>query len=88
MDSRAVAQAGDRRDRLDGRDSFWDTVATAYLAEPELFTTTQRSLVAITRGAEQGTILDGDCATLVTVAETVQTAAFYTYLMTAWAGPV
>lgn len=68
--------------------SFWDTVATAYLAEPELFTTTQRSLVAITRGPEQGTILDGDCATLVTVAETVQTAAFYTYLMTAWAGPV
>lgn len=68
--------------------SFWDTVATAYLAEPGLFTTTQQPLVAVTRGAEQGTILVGDCTTLVTVAETVQTSAFYAYLMSAWAGPV
>ncbi len=68
--------------------SFWDTVATAYLEEPGLFTSAQRSLVAITRGPEQGTILDGDCATLVDVGETVDVNRFYSYLMSAWNGPV
>ncbi len=63
--------------------SFWDTVATAWLQEPGLFSSTERSLVAITRGAEQGTILEGDCATLVDVAETVDVQSFYAYLMDA-----
>ncbi len=68
--------------------SFWDTVATAYLEEPGLFSSAPRSLVVITRGADQGTILDGDCATLVDVGETVDVNGFYTYLMSAWKGPV
>ncbi len=42
----------------------------------------------ITRGAEQGTILDGDCATIVDVGETVDVNGFYAYLRSAWRGPV
>jgi inosine-uridine nucleoside N-ribohydrolase len=32
--------------------SFWDTVATAYLEEPALFTSQQRSLAVVTRGPD------------------------------------
>jgi purine nucleosidase len=68
--------------------SFWDTVATAWLEKPKLFTSAKKSLGVITGGADQGTIAVAAGGPVIDVADTVNVKEFYKYLMVAWKGAV
>ncbi len=70
--------------------AFWDTVTTAYLADPSLFTLEQQRLGIVTTGPKQGTISVDDAGDAVHVAQPMtkeNLARFYEYLKHQWKIP-
>jgi len=63
----------------------WDVLATAYLARPEFFGVRERETAVITHGASQGRIHPQPGGRRVMVMESVNTEAFYAYVLQQWA---
>ena len=69
--------------------SFWDTVATAFLDAPTLFSGTQEMALTITTdGPGQGSITEASGGAAVSVPTQVDVDGFYRYLMGVWKGPL
>lgn len=65
--------------------AFWDTVTTAYLDQPDLYTIEQMNLVNITTGPNQGNIVVNDTeGYTVNVVTEVKVQKFYDYLFAQW----
>jgi purine nucleosidase len=64
---------------------FWDVLTTAYLGRPDLFTLREYETVIIPTGVSQGRTLVQAGGKRVQALETVDKAAFYEYMLAAWA---
>lgn len=64
---------------------FWDVLTTAYLGRPELFTTREVETVILPTGVSQGRTVVQAGGKKVRALATVDTAAFYAYMLAAWA---
>lgn len=64
---------------------FWDVLTTAYLGRPDLFTTREVETVLIPTGPSAGRTLPQAGGKRVRALATVDTEAFYAYLLDAWA---
>ncbi len=64
---------------------FWDVLTTAYLGRPDLFTTREVETVLIPTGPSQGRTQVQAGGKRVRALATVDTEAFYAYILAAWA---
>ena len=64
---------------------FWDVLTTAYLGRPDLFTLREYETVIIPTGVSQGRTLVQPGGKKIQALETVDKAAFYQYMLEAWA---
>jgi len=64
--------------------AFWDTVTTAYIDRPDLYTISQKQLLNITTGSDQGNIYESDNGYSVNVVTDVKVNAFYDYIFEQW----
>lgn len=64
---------------------FWDVLTTAYLGRPDLFTTRDWETVLIPDGVSQGRTMVQPGGRVITALDTVDTAAFYEYILRQWA---
>jgi len=64
---------------------FWDVLTTAYLGRPDLFTLREYETVIIPTGPSQGRTLVQPGGKKIQALETVDKAAFYQYMLEAWA---
>ena len=64
--------------------AFWDTVTTAYLKRPDLYTIKPKNLLNITSGSDEGNIIESPSGYTVNVVTDVHKEGFYTYLFDQW----
>ncbi len=64
---------------------FWDVLTTAYLGRPDLFTLREYETVIVPTGLSQGRTLVQPGGKKIQALETVDKAAFYEYMLEAWA---
>ena len=64
--------------------AFWDTVTTAYLERPDMYTTEEQQLLNVTTGNDQGNIYKDPSGHSVNVVVDIQVQKFYDYLFEKW----
>jgi purine nucleosidase len=69
---------------FEGGYAFWDTVTTAYLGKPDLFTIKKMKLANITEGDNQGNITEDAKGKDVNVVTEVKVNGFYEYIFKQW----
>ncbi|NOQ71770.1 MAG: hypothetical protein GQ574_07210 [Crocinitomix sp.] len=60
--------------------AFWDTVTTAYLDQPSLYTIEQQFLLNVTEGSDEGNIVQSSEGYAVNVVTDIDVDGFYAYL--------
>lgn len=63
---------------------FWDVLATAYIARPDLYTVENRQVAVVTEGASQGNTIVRAGGRNIQAIATVNAAEFYDYLLQQW----
>ena len=64
--------------------AFWDTVTTAYLDRPDLYTIEQKKLLNVTSGLDEGNIIENTDGYLVNVVTNIDVDGFYAYIFKQW----
>lgn len=64
---------------------FWDVLTTAYLGRPDLYTTREWETAIIPTGISQGRTKVQPGGRIITALDSVDTAAFYDYILQQWA---
>ena len=64
--------------------AFWDTVTTAYLDRPDMYSIKEKQLLNVTTGSDQGNIYEDPNGHSVNVVVDIQVQKFYDYLFEKW----
>lgn len=64
---------------------FWDVLTTSFLAQPDLFQTTEERVSLVAEGPSQGRTMPDPNGRTVTVLQKVEVAGFYDYILGRWA---